>query len=185
MPTRCRTERGRERQSWCQLETLMPSSRSCSRISRHWQGRPCAQQQARGGHWLTRVSLSPITVPPSCPRAGPTAKPNPGFLLGQGASLGEGAPEKDQTDCVQDMGFGDRVRMPGTAIPQTAHAPISRSSGRDKCPGKAPLDRDTACQDDPRVWLSLSNIRVIKDIETLFHLTAVALLGAVGTSWLG
>lgn len=44
MPTRCRTERGRERQSWCQLEPLTPLSRPCSCVSKCWQGHPCAQR---------------------------------------------------------------------------------------------------------------------------------------------
>lgn len=42
------------------------------------------------------------------------------------------------------------------------------------------MGRDTACQDDPEVWLSLSNITLVKDIETYFPFDCSHLTGSSG-----
>lgn len=57
---------------------------------------------SRGRHWLTGMSLGPVSIPNQVPLQ------NPRCLLRQGPNFREDAPEKDQTECVQDTGSGDR-----------------------------------------------------------------------------
>lgn len=92
---------------------------------------PVPSSEQGGGRWLTGVALGPMAVPSDVPQQvllqphvpAPTRN-------GQGPSLGEDDPEKDQTKRVQVTGFGDKVHTPQPAVPQATHAPISRSSGR-------------------------------------------------------
>lgn len=64
MPTRCRAERGRQRQSWCQLELLTPLSRPCSPVSQVLAGSSLCPAASKEGALAHRAVPAPHLCPP-------------------------------------------------------------------------------------------------------------------------